>query len=181
MNEEVNEKVVETAVTPVPATTTKKEKIKKKGKEFWCAGRITILVITLVLSILCFFLAGVFSGTGDHEIGGSGGGLSYSVPSPSYESTLNTGSNYIYISTSGTTYKFTTYSSGYYDFETNGEVSFSYKIVDSKGNTIKSNSESSGTYGLDISVRLNAYSDYYITLTATRNSGSGYDTLTITR
>lgn len=177
MNEEVNEKVVETAVTPVPATTTKKEKTKKKGKEFWCAGRITILVITLVLSILCFILAGVFSGFDDHETGGNGGGSSYYAPN--YEKALYTGSNSIYISTSGTTYKLTTYSSGYYDFETNGNVSFSYKIVNSQGNTIKSGSASSGTNGLDISVRLNSYSDYYITFTATRNSG--YDTLYITR
>ena len=179
MNEEVNEKVVETAVTPVPATTMKKEEPKKKGKEFWCAGRITILVITLVLSILCFVLAGVFSGFDGHATGGSGGGSPYDEPSPSYEKELYTGNNSIYISTSGTTYKFTAYVSGYYYFETNGNVSFSYKIVNSQGNTIKSGSASSGTYGLDISVRLNSYSDYYITFTATRNSG--YDTLTITR
>lgn len=173
MNEEINEKVVETAVTPVPATTARKEKTKKKGKEFWCAGRITILVITLVLSILCFVLAGVFSGFDDHEPGGYG--------EPGYEKTLNTGNNSIYISTSGTTYKFTAYSSGYYEFETNGNVSFSYKIVNSQGNTIKSGSTSSGTNELDISVRLNSYSNYYITFTATRNSGYGYETLTITR
>ena len=178
MNEEVNEKVVETAVTPVPATTTKNEKIKKKGKEFWCAGRITILVITLGLSILCFVLAGVFSGSGDHKTGGSGGGSSYYAPS--YESTLYTGSNYIYISSSYTTYKFSPYSSDTYTFTSQGNVRFEYVIKDSSGETLKSGVTGSSTYKMNVSIYLDSRSDYYIQIKSYSYYG-GYDTLTITR
>ncbi len=179
MNEEVNEKVVETAVTPVP-TTTKKEKTKKKGKEFWCAGRITILVITLVLSILCFILAGVFSGLDDHETGGNGGGSSYNKPSPSYEKTLNTGSNSIYISSSYTTYKFSPYSSDTYTFTSRGNVRFEYVIKDSSGETLKSGVTSSTTYKMNVSIYLDSRSDYYIQIKSYSYYG-GNDTLTITR